>query len=262
VVRAVVDDDLGEAVVQRDVEAQDQARRRGGDGDAMLVGDREAAAAEERLLGDEHLQVALEVRAIGGVEARDERRVARQDLGPGGRKRPGAQLAPAAVAKEAEHARPSWRIVSAMRTAIALFAIGLGGCIIAEPAPKTTTTQPDVVATDHRGEEAPPPATGGGESSGPFECHGNESVNLSDCYVEGEVAVNAHGNCSVTLTNCTIRASRLAIDAHGNASVTIIGGSVDAPTAVDAHGNATVNIESSSLSGEINHHGNATVNMR
>jgi hypothetical protein len=144
--------------------------------------------------------------------------------------------------------------------------LSLAACFVESQPPQQTTPQPSEVRTrDHRespGDEPTPPPSGGGglESASPFECHGNESVVLENCLIEGgDKAIDAHGNCSVVLTNCEIRASGTAIDAHGNASVVIRGGSIDAPVAVDAHGNSSVVIESAAVAGAVDRHGNASV---
>jgi hypothetical protein len=140
-----------------------------------------------------------------------------------------------------------------MRIAFALIASILGGCIVAAPPPAAPAPE----THDHRTEA--PPAQGG--EAGPLSCSGNESIVLEDCFLEGDVALDAHGNCSVTLTNCSIHGSVTAIDVHGNASVVISNGEIVGPVAIDAHGNASITTQNTQVEGEVNRHGNASVNV-
>lgn len=121
------------------------------------------------------------------------------------------------------------------------------------PPPAAQVAGPPAVTDD-------PPSPGPARApEAPVDCKANDLVVLSDCVIEGEVAIDAHGNCQVTLTNCDLRGSRVAIDAHGNAKVVISGGTISGPTAVDAHGNASVVIEGAAISGVIDQHGDAQV---
>ena len=94
---AGVDQHLPQArVVIRPGLAQQQQAGLRGDGDAVLVGDGLTGAADERLLGDEDLDVVLQPLLQIGRQARHRRHTLAQDAAPDGRKGLGAQaLAPA-----------------------------------------------------------------------------------------------------------------------------------------------------------------------
>ncbi len=148
-----------------------------------------------------------------------------------------------------------------MKRATCLWVAVLGACVATTPPPPPPPS-PSPSPTVAERSTGSPPAAGPAARDEPIACGGDEIVVIADCFIEGEVAVDAHGNCQVTLTNCELRGTRVAVDAHGNAQVVITGGSVSGAKAIDAHGNAQVVLEGTAITGVIDQHGAAQVVTR
>ena len=85
------------------VPVQQQQRGLGGDGQADLVGDGQAAAALERFFVQQHLHDAVQLGAIRGAHRANERNVAVDQRGVGVGQRGGPQAGAAAVAEGVPH---------------------------------------------------------------------------------------------------------------------------------------------------------------
>jgi hypothetical protein len=90
-------------------------------------------------------------------------------------------------------------------------------------------------------------------------CSGNGSLRLRGQRIT--TTVRASGNCSVDLVDCTLEADP-AIEASGNARVEVTRGSVGrGGVAVIATGNAHVELHGASVNGAVSKSGNAAVDQ-
>jgi hypothetical protein len=108
---------------------------------------------------------------------------------------------------------------------------------------------------------SPGPAATGSVSSSTIECHGGQSVTLSDRTIQtAGNGVEAHGGCQITLVRCKVIAGRVGIVTHGASSVVVRDSVVEGrAAALELHGKSSVSLANSQIAGRVEKHGLASV---